>query len=49
MAVLALTSAALAVGLTACGITLTPQTSSLTITATSGSLSHSITVKLTVQ
>ena len=49
MAVLALTSAALAVGLTACGITLTPQTSSLTITAASGSLSHSITVKLTVQ
>jgi len=50
MVVLALMSAALAVGLTGCGgVILTPQTSTLTIIATSGNLSHSITVSLTVQ
>jgi hypothetical protein len=48
--VLALMSAALAVGLSGCGsVVLTPQTSTLTITATSGNLSHSITVNLTVK
>jgi hypothetical protein len=50
MVVLGLMSAALAVGLTGCGgVILTPQTSTLTIIATSGNLSHSITVSLTVQ
>ncbi len=50
MMVLALMSAALAAGLSGCGgLVLTPQTSTLTITATSGNLSHSITVNLTVQ
>ena len=50
LAVLALVGAALAVGLTGCGgVTLTPQRSSLTITAASGPLSHSITANLTVQ
>lgn len=49
LAALALAGAALAVGLTGCGVNLTPQTSTLTITATSGSLSHSITVSLTVE
>ena len=42
--------AALAAGLTGCsGVKLNPQTSSITITATSGPLSHSITASLTVQ
>jgi hypothetical protein len=49
LAVLALVGAALAVGLTGCGFNATPQASTLTITATSGSLSHTITVSLTVQ
>jgi hypothetical protein len=49
LAALALASAALAVGLTGCGVNLTPQSSTLTITAASGSLSHSITVNLTVE
>jgi hypothetical protein len=49
LAALALAGAALAVGLTGCGVNLTPQTSTLTVTATSGSLSHSITVSLTVE
>jgi hypothetical protein len=49
LVVLALAGAALAVGLTGCGSNLTPQTSTLTITATSGSLSHTMTVSLTVQ
>jgi hypothetical protein len=43
-------SAALAVGLNGCGgVNLTPQTSTITITAASGPLSHSITASLTVQ
>jgi hypothetical protein len=50
MVMLALVGAALAAGLTGCGgVTLTPQTSTLTITAASGPLSHSITTSLTVQ
>jgi hypothetical protein len=50
LVVFALTGAVLAVGLTGCGtITLTPQNYSVTITATSGSLSHQATVKLTVE
>jgi hypothetical protein len=48
--ILAAIGAALAIGLNGCGgVTLTPQTSTLTISATSGSLSHSIVEKLTVQ
>ena len=47
--VLGLIGAALAAGLTGCGVTLTPQTSSITITAAAGSLSHSVTASLTVQ
>ena len=48
--VLGLISAALAVGLTGCsGVSLTPQTFSITITAAAGSLSHSVTASLTVQ
>ena len=49
LAVLALMSAALVVGLNGCGVTATPQSYQLTVTATSGSLSHSIALKLTVQ
>jgi hypothetical protein len=49
VAVLALADAVLAVGLTGCQITYTPQTFPLTITATSGSLSHKITVNIIVQ
>ena len=49
LAAIALASAALAVGLAGCGVHLTPQSSTLTIAATSGSLSHSITVNLTVE
>lgn len=49
MAVLALAGAALAVGLTGCQITFTPQSFPLTITATSGTLSHSTTVNIIVQ
>jgi hypothetical protein len=48
--VLALISAGLAVGLMGCnGVTLTPQSSTITITAAAGSLSHSVTASLTVQ
>ena len=47
---LGLIGAALAVELTGCGgITLTPHTSSITITAAAGPLSHSVTASLTVQ
>ncbi|MGD0858639.1 MAG: Ig-like domain repeat protein [Terracidiphilus sp.] len=49
LAALALAGAALAVGLAGCGVNLTPQTSTVTITAASGSLTHSITVSLTVE
>jgi hypothetical protein len=48
--VLGAIGAALAAGLTGCnGVKLNPQTSSITITAASGPLSHSITASLTVQ
>jgi hypothetical protein len=47
--VLALVGATLAVGMTGCGATFKSQSYSLTITATSGSLSHSTAVQLTVQ
>jgi hypothetical protein len=47
--VLALAGAALAVGLTGCQITYTPQSFPFTVTAASGSLSHSTTVNLIVQ
>jgi hypothetical protein len=49
VAVLALASAALAVGLTGCQITFTPKTFPLTVTATSGTLSHTTTVNIIVQ
>ena len=50
LVLLALFGAALVAGLTGCGgVTLTPQTSSITITAASGPLSHSVTASLTVQ
>jgi hypothetical protein len=47
--VLALIGTTLAVGVTGCGATFKAQSYTLTITATSGSLSHSTAVKLTVQ
>jgi hypothetical protein len=46
---LAVASAALAVGMTGCQITYTPQSFSFTLTATSGSLSHTTTMDITVQ
>jgi hypothetical protein len=51
LAVFALLGAALAVGLNGCGgnAKLNPQGYSLTVTAASGSLSHSASLKLTVQ
>jgi hypothetical protein len=50
LALLGLMGAVLAVGLTGCNkVTLTPHTSSITITAAAGSLSHSVTASLTVQ
>jgi hypothetical protein len=49
VALLALAGAALAVGLTGCQITFTPKSFPLTITATSGTLSHSTTVNIIVQ
>jgi hypothetical protein len=45
----ALIGAALTVGMTGCGATFKSQSYSLTITATSGSLSHATAVQLTVQ
>lgn len=47
--VLAVAVGALAVGVNGCGGTLQSQTFSLPVTAASGPLSHSLTVKLTVQ
>jgi hypothetical protein len=49
LALLALAGAALAVGLTGCQITYTPKTFPLTVTATSGTLSHSTTVNIIVE
>jgi hypothetical protein len=47
---LGLVGAALAVGLTGCNkVNLTPHTTSITISAAAGPLSHSITASLTVQ
>jgi len=46
---LVLASAALAVGLTGCHITYTPQSYSFTLSATSGSLSHTTTMDITVK
>jgi hypothetical protein len=40
--------AALAVGFMGCGVKITPQNFSFSVTATSGSLSHSLTPQLTV-
>jgi hypothetical protein len=47
--VLALAGAALAVGLIGCQIMFTPKTIPLTVTATSGTLSHTTTVNIIVQ
>jgi hypothetical protein len=49
IAVLALAGAALAVGLTGCQITFTPKTIPLTVTATSGTLTHTTTVNIIVK
>jgi hypothetical protein len=49
VALLALAGAALAVGMNRCQLTLTPQSFPLTVTATSGTLSHSTTVTIIVQ
>jgi hypothetical protein len=49
VALLALAGAALAVGMNGCQLTFTPQTFPLTVTATSGTLSHSTTVTIIVQ
>jgi hypothetical protein len=49
LAVIAVASAALLAGTTGCGFTYTPQYYSLTVTAASGLLSHTATVKLTVE
>jgi hypothetical protein len=49
LVLLAVTSAVLAVGLTGCQVTVSPQSFSLTVTASSGPLSHTTTVKLIVQ
>ncbi len=50
LAVLAVTGAVLALGFTGCGSSkFTPQNLSFTVTAASGSLSHSVTAQLTVQ
>jgi hypothetical protein len=49
VAVLALAGAALAVGLNGCQITFTPKSFPLTVTATSGTLSHTTTVNIIVQ
>jgi hypothetical protein len=48
--VLAIAGAAFTAGVTACGsFTYTPQDFSVTVAATSGNLSHTATVKLTVK
>jgi hypothetical protein len=47
--VLAALSAALALGMAGCGVKLSPENFSFNVTATSGSLSHSVTAHLTVQ
>jgi hypothetical protein len=44
-----LLSISLAASLTACGLTLTPQSSTVTLKATSGNLSHTTTFKVTVE
>ena len=50
LVLLAVIGAALAVGFTGCsGVKLTPQVSTITITAAAGSLQHSVTASLTVQ
>jgi hypothetical protein len=49
LAVLAVASAALLAGSTGCGFNYSPQDYTITITAASGSLSHTATVKLTVK
>jgi hypothetical protein len=49
VALLALAGAALAVGISGCQLTFTPQSFPLTVTATSGTLSHSTTVTIIVQ
>jgi hypothetical protein len=49
LAVLAALSAALALGFTGCGAKLSSQTLSFTVTAASGSLSHSVTAQITVK
>jgi len=47
--VLAVLSGALALGIGACGVKLSPENFSFSVTATSGPLSHSVTAHLTVQ
>jgi hypothetical protein len=49
LAMLVALSAALALGLTGCGAKLSPQNLSFTVTAASGSLTHSVTAQLTVK
>ncbi len=49
LAMLVALSAALAMGFTGCGANLSPQNLSFTVTAASGSLSHSVTAQLTVK
>jgi hypothetical protein len=49
LAAIGLAGAVLATGLAGCGFNATPQASTLTITAASGPLSHTVAVKLTVQ
>jgi hypothetical protein len=47
--VLAALSAALALGMAGCGVKLSPENFSFNVTATSGSLSHTVTAHLTVK
>jgi hypothetical protein len=49
LAVLLVAFAALAVGMTGCGGNPAPQSFSFTVTAASGSLSHSVTARVTVK
>jgi hypothetical protein len=49
LVVVALVALVLAAGLSACSFTLTPNGSTVTMTATSGNLSHTTTFKVTVQ